>query len=197
MYRKLLGLIVAGVLTVPAGLYAQAQPESRSGGTPNFELYGGYSYVFRTFNPTSNSTAVTGRNGWDASFKVPVFGSFLGVKGDVSGSYLNDDLDPNLKPKSLIFLLGPQVSVHLAKSTLFAHGMVGSAHLTQKPLPDLRSDTTFAVAVGAGLDVGLARNLAWRITGDYFNTHYQATDQNIREILNSNGRISTGPVIRF
>jgi opacity protein-like surface antigen len=197
MYRKLLGLIVAGVLTVPAGLYAQAQPESRSGGTPNFELYGGYSYVFRTFNPTSNSTAVTGRNGWDASFKVPVFGSFLGVKGDVSGSYLNDDLDPNLKPKSLIFLVGPQVSVHLAKSTLFAHGMVGSAHLTQKPLPDLRSDTTFAVAVGAGLDVGLARNLAWRITGDYFNTHYQATDQNIREILNSNGRISTGPVIRF
>ena len=197
MYRKFLGLMFAGLLAVPAGLFAQAHPESRYGGTPNFELYGGYSLVFRTFNPTSNSTAVTGRNGWDASFKVPVFGSFLGVKGDVSGSYLNDNLDPNLKPKSIIFLLGPQVSVHLAKSTLFAHGMVGSAHLTQKPLPDLRSDTTFAVAVGAGLDVGLARNLAWRITGDYFNTHYQATDQNIREILNSNGRISTGPVIRF
>lgn len=197
MYRKILGLIFAGVLAMPAGIYAQAHPESRYGGTPNFELYGGYSFVFRTFNPTSNSTAVTGRNGWDASLKVPVFGSFLGVKGDVSGSYLNDDLDPNLKPKSLTFLVGPQVSVHLNRSTLFAHGMVGSAHLTEKPLPDLRSDTTFAVAVGAGLDVGLARNFAWRITGDYFNTHYQATDQNIREILNSNGRISTGPVIRF
>lgn len=197
MYRKLLGLIFAGLLAMPAGIYAQAHPESRYGGTPNFELYGGYSFVFRTFNPTSNSTAVTGRNGWDASLKVPVFGSFLGVKGDVSGSYLNDDLDPNLKPKSLTFLVGPQVSVHLNRSTLFAHGMVGSAHLTEKPLPDLRSDTTFAVAVGAGLDVGLARNFAWRITGDYFNTHYQATDQNIREILNSNGRISTGPVIRF
>lgn len=179
-------------------MLAQSSPDTHyGGGAPNFELYGGYSYVFRTFNPTSNSTAVTGRNGWDASFKVPVFGSFLGVKGDVSGSYLNDDLDPNLKPKSLIFLLGPQVSVHLGKSSVFAHGMVGSAHLTQKPLPDLRSDNTFAVAVGAGLDLGLSRNLAWRITGDYFNTHYQATDQNIREILNSNGRVSTGPVLRF
>jgi hypothetical protein len=199
MYRKLSSLVMfASVLAVPAGVFAQTSPDTRyGGGAPNFELYGGYSYVFRTFNPNSTSTAVTGRNGWDASFKVPVFGSFLGVKGDVSGSYLNDDLDPNLKPKALIFLLGPQVSVHLSRSTLFAHGMVGSAHLTQKPLPDLRSDNTFAVAVGAGLDLGLSRNFAWRITGDYFNTHYQATDQNIREILNSNGRVSTGPVVRF
>ncbi len=199
MYRRIFSLVAfASVLAVPAGIYAQAHPDTRyGGGTPNFELYGGYSYVFRTFNPTSNSTAFAGRNGWDASFKVPIFGSFLGVKGDVSGSYLNDDLDPNLNIKSLTFLLGPQVGVHLGRSTLFAHGMVGSAHLTQKPLPDLRSDTTFAVAVGAGLDLGFSRYFAWRITGDYFNTHYHATDQNIREILNSNGRISTGPVLRF
>src|SRR6266581_5362359 len=100
MYRKIISLTMfASVLAVPGGLYAQAHPDNRYGGTPNFELYGGYSYVFRTFNPTSNSTAFAGRNGWDASFKVPIFGSFLGVKGDVSGSYLNDDLDPNLKPK--------------------------------------------------------------------------------------------------
>ena len=187
----------AGVLAVPAGLYAQVHHDARNAGTPDFELYGGYSYVFRTFNPTSNSVAFAGRNGWDASFKVPVIGSFLGVKGDVSGSYLNNDLDPNLNTKSLTFLIGPQVGFHLGRSTLFAHGMVGSAHLTEKPLPDLRSDTTFAVAVGAGLDVGLSRYFAWRITGDYFNTHYRATDQNIREILNSNGRVSTGPVLRF
>ena len=197
MYRKILPLTFAAVVAIPAGLCAQARPESHYGGTPNIELYGGYSYVFRTFNPTSTSTAVTGTNGWDASLKVPLFVSFLGVKGDVSGSYLNNDLDPNLNSKSIIFVLGPQISGHLGRSTLFAHGMVGSAHLTQKPIPDLRSDTTFVVAVGAGLDLGLSRFVAWRITGDYFNTHYQATDQNIREILNSNGRISTGPVIRF
>jgi hypothetical protein len=198
MYRKLLSLaIFAGACTVPGSLGAQAHYDTRYGGTPNFELYGGYSYVFKTFNPTSNSVAFAGRNGWDASFKVPIFGVGLGIKGDVSGSYLNNDLDPNLNVKSLTFLLGPQVGVHLGRSTLFAHGMVGSAHLSEKPLPNLRSDTTFAVAVGAGLDLGISRNFAWRITGDYFNTHYHATDQNIRQILNSNGRVSTGPVLRF
>jgi len=199
MNRRLLSLVTfAAVLATPACIFAQASPDTRhAGGTPNFELYGGYSYVFRAYNPNSNTIAASGRNGWDASFKVPVFGSFLGVKGDVSGSYLNHELDPNLSPKALVFMLGPQVSVHLGRSTLFAHGMVGSAHLTQKAIPNLRSDNTFAVAVGAGLDVGFSRFLAWRITGDYFNTHYHATDQNIKEILNSNGRISTGPVLRF
>jgi len=199
MYRKILYLTMfASVAAVPTALYAQSHYDTRyGGGTPNFELYGGYSYVFRTFNPTSNSVAFAGRNGWDASLKVPIFGAGLCIKGDVSGSYLNDHLDPNLNVRAITFMLGPQVGVHLGRSTLFAHGMVGSAHLTDKPLPDLRSDTTFAVAVGAGLDLGISRNFAWRITGDYFNTHYHATDQNIREILNSNGRISTGPVLRF
>jgi hypothetical protein len=200
MYRRILLLAAfASALAAPAGIYAQAYPDIRRpyGGTPNFELYGGYSYVFKTYNPNSTSTAVTGRNGWDASFKVPIFGSFLGIKGDVSGSYLNNYFDPNLNPRTLTFLIGPQVGVHLGRSTLFAHGMVGSAHLSQKAIPNLRSDTTFALAVGAGLDVGLSRYFAWRITGDFFNTHYHATNQNIREILNSNGRISTGPVIRF
>src|SRR5690242_3367024 len=102
MYRKLsLAAICAGVLAVPAAMGAQAHPEYHYGGTPSFDLYGGYSYVFRTFNPNSTTTAVTGRSGWDASLKVPLF-PFLGIKGDVSGSYLNHYGDPNLNPRSLI-----------------------------------------------------------------------------------------------
>ena len=197
MIRKLAPLLGICVLAIPAGMRAQARPDTYHTPTPNFELYGGYSYVFRTYNPTSNTIATSGRNGWDASFKVPVFGSFLGIKGDVSGSYLNNSHDPNLNPKAYFFLLGPQVSIPVGRSRLFAHGMVGSAHVTQNAIPNLRSDNTFAVAVGAGLDAGINRFLAWRVTGDYYNTHYRATSQNVREILNSNGRISTGPVIRF
>ena len=197
MYRKMLPLaMLAGLLAAPSGVFAQAHPEGRYGGrTPNFELYGGYSYVFSVYNPTPLKISTSGMNGWDASFKVPIFGPFLGIKGDVSGFYKNDN--PNFNPKAYFFLLGPQVSVHLNRSTLFAHGMVGSAHLTQKPLPDLRSDTTFAVAVGAGLDVGFSRWFAWRVTGDYYNTSYAATHHNFTEIINSNGRVSTGPVLRF
>ena len=186
-------LLLTSTLAVPASMNAQAVPERRP--VPNFELYGGYSYVFRTYNPTTLTTATNGMNGWDASFKVPVLGAFLGVKGDVTGFYRNDN--PSFNPKTYFFLLGPQASVHLGRSTLFAHGMVGSAHLTSSALPNLRSDNTFAVAVGAGLDAGFSRFLAWRITGDYYNTHYRATNRNFNEIVNSNGRISTGPVLRF
>jgi hypothetical protein len=185
---------LALLLAIPVGAHAQSY-ESGRGGVPNVDLYAGYSYVFNTYNPTTTSYSVSGMNGWDASLKFPILGQFLGIKGDVSGFYRNGS--PQFSPKTYFFLIGPQVGFHIGKSTLFAHGMVGSAHLTNSALPNLRSDNTFAVAVGGGLDIGVARWLAWRITGDYYNTHYKATNQNFNEIINSNGRISTGPVLRF
>lgn len=195
MFRRFFSpLLLAALAAIPATLSAQVTSPAR-GGAPNIELYGGYSYVFNTYNPTSTSYSVAGMNGWDASLKIPILGAFLGIKGDVSGFYRNDS--PNFNPKAYFFLVGPQVGMHIGKSTLFAHGLVGSAHLTSSALPNIKSDNTLAVAVGAGLDIGLARNFAWRVTGDFYNTHYQATDKNFNEIKNSNGRVSTGPVLRF
>jgi hypothetical protein len=195
MLRRFLPYLVLGLASVsPACLAAQSDNSAR-GGVPNVDLYAGYSYVFNTYNPTSTSVSVSGMNGWDASLKIPLLGSFLGVKGDVSGFYRNDS--PQFNPKIYFFLVGPQVGFHMGRSTLFAHGMVGSAHLTSSALPNITSDNSFAVAVGGGLDIGVARWLAWRVTGDYYNTHYKATDQNFNEITNSNGRVSTGPVLRF
>ena len=195
MFRRSLSFLALGLSTfVPACVCAQTR-DSAHGGVPNVDFYAGYSYVFNTYNPTTTKYSVSGMNGWDASLKLPILGQFLGIKGDVSGFYRNDS--PQFNPKTYFFLLGPQVGFHVGKSTLFAHGMVGSAHLTNAALPNLKSDNTFAVAVGGGLDIGVARWLAWRVTGDYYNTHYQATNQNFNEITNSNGRVSTGPVLRF
>lgn len=194
MFRRLvLPALFAALAAAPISGIAQSSYEAHS--TPNVELYGGYSYVFNTYNPTQNTVSTAGMNGWDASLKIPILSTFLGIKGDVSGFYRNDA--PDFNPKAYFFLLGPQVSAHVGRSTLFAHGMVGSAHLTSSALPNIKSDNTFAVAVGAGLDIGVSRWLAWRVTGDYYNTHYQATNRNLNEIINSNGRVSTGPVVRF
>ena len=195
MSRKVFSsFLLAAMTAAPICVHAQSAAEARNG-TPNLELYGGYSYVFRTYNPTTTTVSTSGMNGWDASFKVPLLGAFLGIKGDVSGFYRNDS--PNFNPKAYFFLVGPQVGFHMGRSTVFAHGLVGSAHLTNSALPNLEDDNTFAVAAGGGLDVGISRNLAWRVTGDYYNTNYKATNRNFNEIVNSNGRISTGPVIRF
>jgi opacity protein-like surface antigen len=195
MFRRCLSVLaLAALAAAPLCINAQSY-ESGRGSVPNVDLYGGFSYVFNTYNPTANHYSVSGMNGWDASLKIPILGEFFGIKGDVSGQYRNES--PQFNPKTYFFLVGPQVGFHIGKSTLFAHGLVGSAHLTSSALPNIKSDNTFAVAVGAGLDLGIARHLAWRITGDYYNTHYQATNQNFNEIINSNGRVSTGPVLRF
>ncbi len=204
MVRKLFPLIfLTSALALSASIHAQETAPApvlrHASGVPNFELYGGYSYVFSEYGTPPSGITTHGMNGWDASFKVPIFGSFLGVKGDVSGNYNNDNT-PNFSPRSYFFLFGPQVSVHLGKSTLFAHGMVGSAHVSSNAIPSLRSSNTLATAVGAGLDAGFSRHWAWRVTGDYYNTHYHqvsGVDANVDEVLNSRGRISTGPVLRF
>jgi hypothetical protein len=201
MFRKIYPLILlTSSLAVPAGIQAQEMKPNHMP-TPNFDLYGGYSYVFTEHGTPPGTITTSGTNGWDASLKVPlpVFTSWLGIKGDVSGFYNNDN-SPNFSPRAYYFLFGPQVSMHLGRSTLFAHGMVGSAHVSDNAFPSLRSSNTLATAVGAGLDAGIGRHFAWRITGDYYNTHWHqtsTTDATVSEILNSKGRISTGPVLRF
>jgi hypothetical protein len=198
MLRKvpfLLPLIAA--LCAPAVLCAQAR---QSGfGNPPFELYGGYSYTFVPYDNTSETPFSGGMNGWDSSLRVPLpmVPDWLGVKGDVSGSYRSDgSLD--LNPRAYFFLLGPQITAHTGRTTLWVHGLVGSAHLNNAALPSLTSNSTFALALGGGADFGLARRrLAWRISLDYFNTHFHSSDAAVNQIANSNGRVTTGPVFRF
>jgi len=199
MFRKIYPLILlTSSLALPSCMQAQEMKPNHMP-TPNFDLYGGYSYVFSESGSPPGPITTHGMNGWDASLKVPLFTSWLGIKGDVSGVYNNDN-SLNFSTRTTYFLFGPQVSVHLGRSTLFAHGMVGSAHLSSNALPSLRSSNALATAVGAGLDAGFGRHFAWRVTGDYYNTHFHqtsSTDATVSEILNSKGRISTGPVFRF
>ncbi len=196
MLRTLfLALLLASALAVPVSLLAQAAPTHRP--AANYELYGGYSYTFRPYDHTQDFPVSGGMNGWEASLRVPlpIFGSWLGIKGDVSGSYRYDT--PYFNPHAYFFLLGPQVSAHLGRSTVYVHGLVGSSHLNDTAIPSLKSNSTFAAAVGGGFDYGLSRALAWRLQADYYNTNFQSTSNQIQQIVNSNGRVSTGLVLRF
>jgi opacity protein-like surface antigen len=182
-------------LSTAVTLSAQTAPPSQE--APSWELYGGFSYVFHQYDPTFQHPVNGGMTGWDSSLKipVPVFNNWLGVVGDVSGHYASDSFDFN--PHQYFFLVGPQVQLHLSRSSIFLHGLVGSSHLASQALPNLDDDNTFAVAVGGGVDLGISHNFAWRFAGDWYNTHYRATNRNIDEIRNSNGRVATGPVFRF
>ena len=137
-------------------------------------------------------------NGWDASLRVPLpaLPSWLGAKGDVSGDYRSDG-SLNLNPRVYFFLLGPQITAHMRTSTMWVHGLAGSANLNNSTLPSLKSNSTFALALGGGVDFGLAHRLAWHISLDYYNTHFRSSDNAVNQIANSNGRVTTGPVFKF
>ena len=187
---------IAGVLFLFAGL-ASAQ-------IPSGNIFLGFSYE------RTNSTAFSGSNlvtttfshpnlhGWEASFEGKVL-PLVGIVGDVSGHYGSQsfvEVTPN-GPQSINvtgheqeYLVGPRLSVPVGKFTPFAELMVGVAHIhTGGTLPS-PSNTSFAYALGGGLDYRIFRPIALRVEGDYLRTKFFSTRQN-------NFRLSAGVVFRF
>jgi len=69
----------------------------------------------------------------------------------------------------------------------FAEALFGAGHVSTN---GVGSDSSFATALGGGLDYRIIRPIAWRFQGDYVQTRFFGNTQN-------NVRISTGIVLRF
>jgi hypothetical protein len=80
------------------------------------------------------------------------------------------------------------VSVSIGKVRPYAEALFGGAHVNVNN--GVGSDTSFATALGGGLDYRLLKPIAWRFQGDYVQTRFFGATQN-------NVRISTGIVLRF
>ena len=170
---------------------------------PSGNVFVGFSYE-RTnssaFSPNLVATTLSSPNlhGWEASFEGKVL-PFVGIVGDVSGHYGSQSftaLTPNGPIQDHVtgheqeYLVGPRLSVPLGKFTPFAEGMVGAAHIhTGGTLPS-PSNTSFAYALGGGLDYRVFRPIALRVEGDYLRTNFFSSGQN-------NLRLSAGVVFRF
>jgi opacity protein-like surface antigen len=156
----------------------------------------GYSYN-RTgsFPGTSDSANL---NGWEGSLEGKIF-PFVGIVADISGHYgsvmppvscaggIAGCTPASVDGKIHSFLFGPRVSVSVGRFTPFAHGLVGVSHISDS-FSD--SDTSFAYAVGGGIDYKLIPALAWRFQGDRLQTRFFSSTQN-------DFRFSTGIVLRF
>jgi hypothetical protein len=161
----LLGLIYFGSLSTRAQL-----PENK------VEAFGGYSYMRLRTSPASNF------NGWELAGQYK-FTRWLGGVADLDGHY---GKIAGVSSSVHTFLFGPQVSWPTRVSP-FAHVLVGGAHLGVGTF----SSTSFAAAIGAGIDTTIADRISWRIIQiDYLPTHFRGRAQ-------SNARITTGIVIRF
>lgn len=163
------------------------------------EVYGGYSYLRASIEvgnfvpgpPPFNTTEHANLNGWEFSGQYKLL-PFLGAVADFNGNYgaLNGS-----SVREHTFLFGPQVSLP-AKVSPFAHALFGVAKESQAfavvvPSGTLTADTSFAMALGAGIDVNVFPFVKLRlIQFDYLRTQLYSATQN-------QPRVSAGVVFHF
>jgi hypothetical protein len=166
MVRKL-SLLLGLFFLVSISAYAQGLENK-------VELFGGYSFLRFDNSPSFN------QNGWELSGQYK-FKDWLGAVADFSGDY-------GSSTHTYYYLFGPQVSWP-ARVSPFGHVLIGGADVgftNGGP-----SDSSFAAAIGGGIDAKITGPLHWRIIqGDWIHSSVFGTGQN-------NARISTGIVIKF
>jgi hypothetical protein len=162
---------------------------------PSANVFIGYSYLRAdAFSQSSSLQPVTRTanfNGWEGSLEGK-FLPFIGIVADVSQTYGSGTFissTQTVNSRVLTVAVGPRVSVHAGRFTLFAHALFGGAHITDSGAAS-NSDTSFATAIGGGLDYKFIKGVAWRLQGDSLHTNFFGAGQN-------NLRLSTGVVLRF
>jgi opacity protein-like surface antigen len=181
-------------LLLSAGLASAQVPTSGN-------VFFGYSY----YSTDLSSIDRANTNGWEASVEGKVI-PFLGFVADFDSHYGSQNfLAPcpvdvpvggggsgcpgfNADVTEHNFLFGPRVSFSVGKFRPFAEALFGAAHVDANN--GVGSDTSFATALGGGLDYKIIRPVAWRFQGDYVQTRFFGATQN-------NVRLSTGIVFRF
>jgi opacity protein-like surface antigen len=158
-------------------------------------VFFGYSY----YSTDLSSIDRANTNGWEASLEGKVV-PFLGFVADFDGHYGSENFVacpvPSGPPCASLnasvteqnFIFGPRVSFSVGKFRPFAEALFGAAHVNVNN--GVGSDTSFATAIGGGIDYKIIKPVAWRFEGDYVQTRFFGATQD-------NVRISTGIVLRF
>ena len=157
---------------------------------PAGNVYIGYSYL-RANLPAGD----TNLNGWNGSVEVKII-PFLGLVGDFSGNYGSQTVaGPFLLPVDASlsqhnFLFGPRASFSVGKFRPFVNALIGASHISESATDFSNSDTSFADALGGGIDYHLIPLISWRIQVDDLQTRFFNTRQD-------DIRISTGIAVHF
>jgi hypothetical protein len=187
------------------GTFATAQIPTKG------NIFLGYSYGRVNFSspitpPDTGSIVFSNPanlNGWNGSLEGKVL-PFVGIVADLSGYYGSPGFDATCgliigcvptagHANATVYnvLFGPRLSVSVGKVRPFAHVLVGVAHVHQSARSTFsNSATSFADAIGGGIDYRLISLVAWRVQADFLQTRFFSATQD-------NFRFSTGLVLRF
>jgi len=160
-------------------------------------IYLGYSFENTDWSGLNSSLSRPNLHGWVGSLEGKVF-PHLGIVTDFSQHFGSQSFTANsFGPQSVHvtghgfeILFGPRLSIPIGNLTPFAEAMFGVGHITNGGKLPSTSNTSFATALGGGLDFRIVRPIAWRVGGDYLQTRFYSTTQNAV-------RLSTGVVFRF
>ena len=148
-------------------------------------VFFGYSYDRTSI--VSNDT--TNLNGWEATLEGK-FLPWIGLVADIDGHYGSHSFSgasANVTAHNVLF--GPRVSVQVQRYRPFAEFLVGVSHISRSNgISD--SNTSFANAVGGGLDYRIFGPVTLRGQLDWINTRFYGQGQN-------GVRFSTGIAFHF
>jgi len=181
----------------PAGQRAVEEEPGRL--VPRFEIALMYQYInFMPGDPFQHFN----NHGGDGSFTFNP-NRWLGLTAEVGGTNFSRNLFPltglndNVQGGLATFLFGPRLNLRkFDRFVPFGEFLVGGAHAGSQITGD-RSQYTFALAAGGGVDIVLWKNIAWRFAQlDYLMTNFSgpALGANARQ---NNFRAATGVVFRF
>ena len=183
-------IVIVFLLFSLAGLAAAQIPTAGN-------FFVGYSY--ETIDSTGINIAGGNRvnmNGWEATLEGKLF-PILGIVADFNGHYgsqtaalvnpFSGPVSANVTGHEFDVMFGPRVGVSVGKFRPFGEFEIGVGHMNTNVAG---SDTSFATALGGGLDYKIVRIAGVRLEGDYVTTRFFGTTQN-------NFRLSTGLVLRF
>ncbi len=168
---------------------------------PSGNIFVGYSYLNTDLSGSGGRNSL---NGWAASGEYKVF-PFVELVADFSAHYGPAGFAPNgactvvvggtcstdrFHADQYSFLAGPRISFSAGKFRPFVHALVGGGYLRENAPGSSLSNTTFAYALGGGIDYHLIPRVSWRIQADVLETRFFSITQN-------NARISTGIVVHF
>ncbi len=177
-------LIIGCAVLVFAGLAAAQVPSSGN-------IFFGYTYN----NADWFSTGRSNFNGWTGSLEGKVL-PHVGIVADFSQTFGSEYaavvcpeicLPQKVSAHEYNMLFGPRVSFSIGKLRPFAEAMVGVGHVGAG---GALSDTSFATALGGGIDYRLFRPVALRLEADYVQTRFFSTTQD-------NMRLTTGIAFHF
>jgi len=176
---------------------AQAPEEEPGRLVPRYELAFMYEYIsFHPQDPFANFN----NHGGTGSFTVNV-SRYWGLTAELGGTDFSRDLTPiggnsSQEGGFITYLFGPRLNLRRDRFVPFAEVLIGGAHAGSAMTGD-RSQYTFALAAGGGVDIVLWKNLAWRFAQiDYLQTNFTGPGLNVNGRQNSI-RAATGVVLRF